>query len=242
MEEGMAQLRWLALGILVWGGLAHAQVSGAPQDQSQVKIDKTKLSYAIGFQIGSQFANGEPDVDIPTLQRAIQDAYTKKRPAVPMRDMHDQLRALDEQMHSQALAQFKRAAETNARKSAAYMESNRSKPGVIQLPSGIQYEVVKKGTGTKPVPEGSVVTVNFRAMLIDGTEFDSSWAHGSPVSFVVNNKVIPGWQEVIQRMHVGDLWKVTVPPAMAYGIKGDPPRIGPNEALVFEIELLEIKP
>ena len=133
----MAQLRWLALGILCWGGLAHAQVSSAPQDQSQVKLDKTKLSYAIGFQIGSQFANGEPDVDIPTLLRAIQDAYAKKHPTVSMRDMHDQLRELDEQMHSQALAQFKRVAETNARKSADYMERNRSKPGVIQLPSGI---------------------------------------------------------------------------------------------------------
>jgi len=238
----MAQLRWLAFGILLWGAVAHAQDSSAPQGQPEVKIDKNKLSYAIGYQIGSQFANGEPDVDIPTLMRAIQDAYGKKRPSVSMRDMHDQLRALDEQMHTQALAQFKQAADTNARKSADYMERNRSKPGVIQLPSGIQYEVLKKGTGTKPVPEGSVVTVNFRAMLIDGTEFDSSWAHGSPVSFVVNNKVIPGWQEVIQRMHVGDLWKVTVPPSLAYGVKGDPPRIGPNEALVFEIELLEIKP
>jgi len=242
----MAQLRWLALGVLLWGAVAHAQDGSGPQGQSpassQTKLDKNKLSYAIGYQIGSQFANGDPDVDIPTLLRAIQDAYAKKRPSVPMRDMHDQLRSLDEQMHAQALQQFKDAAESNARKSAAYMERNKAKPGVIQLPSGIQYEVLKKGTGTKPVPEGSVVTVNFRAMLVDGTEFDSSWAHGSPVSFVVNNKVIPGWQEVIQRMHVGDLWKVSVPPNLAYGIKGDPPRIGPNEALVFEIELLEIKP
>jgi FKBP-type peptidyl-prolyl cis-trans isomerase FklB len=241
MEIGMAQLRWLALGILFWGALAHAQDNGATPDTAGVKLDKTKLSYAIGYQIGSQFANGEPDVDIPTLVRAIQDAYAKKRPTVSMQDMHDQLQGLDQQMRTQAIAKFNSLAEANARRSAEYLDRNRQKPGVIQLPSGIQYEVLKKGNGTRDVPAGSVVTVNFRAMLIDGTEFDSSWAHGSPVSFVVNNKVIPGWQEVIQRMHVGDLWKVTVPPNQAYGLRGDPPRIGPNEALVFEIELLEIK-
>jgi FKBP-type peptidyl-prolyl cis-trans isomerase FklB len=238
----MAQRRWLALGILLWGAVAHAQDTGPAPDASSIKLDKTKLSYAIGYQIGSQFANGDgPDVDIATLQRAIQDAYGKKRPAVSMQDMHDQMQKLDQQMRTEALAKFNRLADANARKSADYMEHNRQKAGVIQLPSGIQYEVLHKGTGTRDVPAGSVVTVNFRAMLIDGTEFDSSWAHGSPVSFVVNNKVIPGWQEVIQRMHVGDLWKVTVPPSLAYGLRGDPPRIGPNEALVFEIELLEIK-
>ncbi|WP_233523319.1 FKBP-type peptidyl-prolyl cis-trans isomerase [Dyella solisilvae] len=237
----MARLRWLALGILIWGAAAHAQNSAQAADVATVKLDKIKLSYAIGYQIGSQFANGDPDIDIPTLQRAIQDAYSKKRPTVSMQDMHDQLQALDQQMRTEAMVKFKSLAEANARKSAEYLEHNRQKPGVIQLPSGIQYEVLKKGTGNRDVPVGSVVTVNFRAMLIDGTEFDSSWAHGSPVSFVVNNKVIPGWQEVIQRMHVGDLWKVTVPPNQAYGLRGDPPRIGPNEALVFEIELLEIK-
>lgn len=241
MEIGMATRRWLALGILFWGVVAHAQNAAPAPTTAPVKLDKAKLSYAIGYQIGSQFANGEPDVDIPTLQRAIQDAYSKKRPSVSMQDMHDQLQKLDDQMRAEATVKFNRLADANARKSAEYMERNRNKPGVIQLPSGIQYEVLKKGNGTRDVPAGSVVTVNFRAMLIDGTEFDSSWAHGSPVSFVVNNKVIPGWQEVIQRMHVGDLWKVTVPPNQAYGLRGDPPRIGPNEALVFEIELLEIK-
>jgi len=237
----MAQRRWLALGILLWGASVYAQDAGPATDAASVKLDKSKLSYAIGYQIGNQFANGDPDIDIPTLQRAIQDAYSKKRPSVSMQDMHDQLQKLDQQMRTEAMTKFNRLADANARKSAAYMERNRQKPGVVQLPSGIQYEVLKKGTGTKDVPAGSVVTVNFRAMLIDGTEFDSSWAHGSPVSFVVNNKVIPGWQEVIQRMHVGDLWKVTVPPSLAYGLRGDPPRIGPNETLVFEIELLEIK-
>lgn len=238
----MTRLRWLALGITMLGATAiHAQTR-APASAAQASgLDRNKLSYAIGYQIGSQFANGDPDVDIATMQRAIQDAYNKRRPAVPMQDMHEQLRRLDKHMHDKAEADFQSLATANAAKSADYLAKNRQKPGVVQLPSGIQYQVLKQGTGKDQPAVNSTVTVNFRATLIDGTEFDSSWAHGSPVSFIVNNKVIPGWQDVIQRMHVGDKWRVVIPPALAYGERGNLPRIGPNEALVFEIELLEIK-
>lgn len=236
----MAQLRWLALGILMWGAAVHAQSSAPAPDAGAIRLDKNKLSYAIGYQIGSQFANGDPDIDVPTLQRAIQDAYAKKQPAVSMQDMHDQLKRLDQQMHTQAEAQFKRIAQANARKSADYMERNRQQPGVIQLPSGIQYAVLKKGDGRVNPNVTSQVTANYRGMLVDGTEFDSTWARGVPVKFAVD-KVIPGWQYVIPLMHVGDRWKVVIPPNLAYGTAGALPRIGPNEALVFEIELLDIQ-
>jgi FKBP-type peptidyl-prolyl cis-trans isomerase FklB len=236
----MAQLRWLVLGILFWGATVHAQEIAASNNAASTKLDKDKLSYAIGFQIGSQFANGEPDIDIPTLQRAIQDAYSKRRPAVSMQDMHDQLQMLDEQMHATAIAEFKRIAEANARKSIDFMDRNRQQAGVIQLPSGIQYAVIKKGEGRISPGVSSMVTVNYRGMLVDGTEFDSTWARGAPVHFEVD-KVIPGWQDVIPRMHVGDRWKVVIPPRLAYGAHGALPRIGPNEALVFEIELLDIQ-
>jgi FKBP-type peptidyl-prolyl cis-trans isomerase FklB len=111
---------------------------------------------------------------------------------------------------------------------------------VVQLPSGIQYAVIRKGDGKTRPAVTSTVTVNYRGMLVDGTEFDSSWAHGAPVSFAVN-RVIRGWQDVIPRMHVGDRWKVVIPPQLAYGERGQLPRIGPNEALVFDIELLDVK-
>lgn len=234
----MARLRGLALGMLLLGGMAHAQdqASASPQ----VKLDKHKLSYAIGYQIGSQFAGGEPKVDLDTLQRAIQDAYAKRRPSVSMQDMHEQLQQLELQMHADAVTEFKRIAAANARKSADYMARNRQRPGVVQLPSGIQYAVIEQGKGTQSPVVTSTVTVNYRGMLVDGTEFDSSWAHGAPVTFQVD-KVIPGWQDVIPRMHVGDRWKVVIPPKLAYGERGQLPRIGPNEALVFEIELLDIQ-
>ncbi|WP_426700203.1 FKBP-type peptidyl-prolyl cis-trans isomerase [Rhodanobacter sp. Col0626] len=230
----------LAALLLLGGGAAYAQ-SGAPTTAAPAKPDRAKLSYAIGYQIGSQFADGKPDVDIPVLVRAIQDAYAKRHPTVSMQDMHRQLLRLDQQMHTDALAEFRQIAAANARKSAAYMVHNRQQAGVVQLPSGIQYAVMSQGTGTASPTVSSTVTVNYRGMLIDGTEFDSTWAHGAPVSFSVD-KVIRGWQDVIPRMHVGDRWRVVIPPQLAYGATGALPRIGPNEALVFEIELLDIKP
>ncbi|OOG61515.1 peptidylprolyl isomerase [Rhodanobacter sp. B04] len=239
MEKGMTYLRCALLGILLLGGVAHAQNRPGPASES-VKLDKSKLSYAIGYQIGSQFADGRPDVDVTILMRAIQDAYAKRQPTVPMPEMHEQLRSLERQMHANALAEFKRIAEANARKSADFMARNRQQPGVVQLPSGIQYAVLSKGSGSASPTVTSTVTVNYRGMLVDGTEFDSTWAHGAPVSFQVNG-VIRGWQDVIPRMHVGDRWKVVIPPQLAYGEEGALPRIGPNEALVFEIQLLDIK-
>lgn len=237
MEQGITHLRCALSGmLLLFAGTACAQSSAPPP----ARPDKARLSYAIGYQIGSQFADGKPDVEIPVLVKAIEDAYAKRRPSVSMQEMHQQLQRLDQQMHAEALAEFKQIAAANARKSAAYLASNRQQPGVVQLPSGIQYRVLSKGDGDVSPTVTSLVTVNYRGMLIDGTEFDSTWAHGAPVSFTVD-KVIRGWQDVIPRMHAGDRWKVVIPPQLAYGEAGALPRIGPNEALVFEIELLAIK-
>lgn len=238
MDQGITPLRCVAFGMFwLLAAAAVAQDNATPP----ARPDKAKLSYAIGYQIGSQFADGKPDVDIPRLVQAIEDAYAKRRPGVTMQDMHQQLQRLDQQMHADALAEFKRISAANARKSAAYLASNRQQPGVVQLPSGIQYRVLSKGDGKISPAVTSTVTVNYRGMLVDGTEFDSTWAHGAPVSFTID-KVIRGWQDVIPRMHTGDRWKVVIPPQLAYGEAGALPRIGPNEALVFEIELLAIKP
>ncbi len=232
--------RWPVLGILLLATAAHAQHRLAGGPAASVPLDKHKLSYAIGYRIGSQFADGDPDVDIATLQKAIQDAYAKRRPAVPMQEMQAQLESLGEHIHANNVAEFKRIAVANARKSADYMIHNAQQAGVVQLPSGVQYAVIKHGTGNASPSTASTVVMNYRGMLIDGTEFDSSWAHGAPVSYPVN-QMIPGWQDVIPRMHVGDRWRVVIPPQLAYGERGELPRIGPNEALVFEIELLDVK-
>ncbi len=230
----------ILLGGLLLGGQVYAQGRPADAPTAPAKLDKTKLSYAIGYQIGDQFADGKPDVDIATLQRAIQDAYAKRRPAFPVQQLHEQLQLLAHHMHADALIEYKRIAAENARKSSRFLAANAQRKGVVQLPSGVQYSVIIKGSGTASPDLGSTVVLNYRGMLIDGTEFDSTWAHGAPVSYPVK-EMLPGWRQVIPRMHMGDRWKVVIPPQLAYGETGELPRIGPNEALVFDIELLDIK-
>ncbi|GLQ97379.1 FKBP-type peptidyl-prolyl cis-trans isomerase [Dyella mobilis] len=241
----MAHVRWLVPGLLLLAACSvqAQQLPAAPnvKPAAATKIDKHKLSYALGYRIGTKFSEGDFPIDLAVLQKAIEDAYAKRPPAVPKEEMYQQMLALDALMREEALAEYHRIATENAHKSAEFLSHNASLPGVVQLPSGIQYSVIKKGDGTNSPGIDSLVTVNYRGMLIDGTEFDSTWAHGAPVSFTVD-KVIRGWQYVIPRMHVGDRWKVVIPPALAYGEGGMLPRIGPNQALVFDIELLDIKP
>jgi FKBP-type peptidyl-prolyl cis-trans isomerase FklB len=224
----------LCCGTAIAQSAPQAPVSGAPA------IDKTKLSYAIGYQIGTQFANSaQPDVDIAILVKALQDGYAKRAPGVPIDVMQQQLVNFDAKVQRDSVVEFRRVAAANAQRSTDFLAKNKSKPGVVTLPSGIQYNVLARGRGPQAQVTSTVV-VNYRGALIDGTEFDSSYAHGKPVTFTVN-RVIPGWQDVIPRMHVGDKWKVVIPPQLAYGERGELPRIGPNEALVFEIELVDIR-
>jgi FKBP-type peptidyl-prolyl cis-trans isomerase FklB len=249
MEKVMAYTRWLVPVFLLLAACAvQAQGPLAPspppkQPPPPVKIDKYKLSYAIGYHLGTQLSSSDfpAGVDINVVRKAIEDGYEKRSPSVTKQDMFDQLSGLGEHIREEAISEFKRIASDNARNSTEFMTRNATQPGVVQLPSGIQYSVIKKGDGTVNPGVDSWVTVNYRGMLVDGTEFDSTWAHGTPVSFALNG-AIRGWQYVIPRMHVGDRWKVVIPPQLAYGDRGMLPRIGPNQALVFDIELLDIKP
>jgi FKBP-type peptidyl-prolyl cis-trans isomerase len=237
----MSPLRFLVIALsLLTGGAAFAQSAPTAPASGAPAIDKTKLSYAIGYQIGTQFANSaQPDVDIAVLVKALQDGYAKRPPGVPIDTMQQQLVNFDAKVQRDSVVEFRRVATANAKRSDDFLSRNRTRPGVTTLPSGIQYAVLAKGRGPQAQMTSTVV-VNYRGALIDGTEFDSSYAHGKPVTFTVN-RVIPGWQDVIPRMHVGDKWKVVIPPALAYGERGELPRIGPNEALVFEIELVDIR-
>jgi len=236
----MSPLRFLVIALSLLSGSVLAQSAPTTPASGAPAIDKTKLSYAIGYQIGTQFANSaQPDVDISVLVKALQDGYAKRAPGVPIDVMQQQLVNFDAKVQRDSVVEFRRVATANAQRSADFLARNRTRPGVVTLPSGIQYAVLTKGRGAQAQMTSTVV-VNYRGALIDGTEFDSSYAHGKPVTFTVN-RVIAGWQDVIPRMRVGDKWKVVIPPALAYGERGELPRIGPNEALVFDIELVDIQ-
>lgn len=222
-------------------GQADVVATAATADKptpSAVTPDRQQVSYAIGYRIGSEFANGRPQVDLSTLIRAIRDAHAGHAPEVPIPVMQQQLQALSRQMHQQAQQKFHDLARENADESKAFMRENAKRPGVVTLPSGVQYKVLDKGNGASPTVD-STVKINYRGALIDGMEFDSSWAHGKPVTYAVRD-MLPGWRDVLPRMHAGARWKVFIPPDQAYGKRGQLPRIGPNEALVFDIQLLDV--
>jgi FKBP-type peptidyl-prolyl cis-trans isomerase FklB len=133
----------------------------------------------------------------------------------------------------------KQQGEKNKKEGEAYLAENQKKEGVITLPSGLQYKVIKPGTGKKPKAE-DMVTVHYRGTLVGGTEFDSSYRHGKPASFPAN-RVIPGWTEVLQLMEEGAKWEVFIPSKLAYGEQGAGNEIGPNATLIFEIELISVQ-
>ena len=220
----------LAMVALLVSGTALAQ---------DTTSEKGKLSYSIGYQIGKDFTDRKMEVDINTVIRAMQDAYAKRNPAVAEETMRDTLTAFQTKMMTEAKAEFDKIAGANLAKSNKFMTENKTKKGIVSLPSGLQYRVIEDGTG-KQVGATSEVTVHYRGSLSDGLEFDSSFARGEPVKFKVN-EVIKGWQESLSRMKVGDHWQIFVPPDMAYGERGQPPRIGPNQALVFDIKVIDSK-
>ncbi|MEO8672965.1 MAG: FKBP-type peptidyl-prolyl cis-trans isomerase [Tahibacter sp.] len=225
---------------LRWSVAAAAMFAAGAVLAQDTSSEKGKLSYAIGFQIGNDFVERKMDVDINTIVRAMQDGYGKKSPAVSEEVMRDVLGKMQQKMMTEAKAEFDKVAGENKAKSQRFMTENRGKKGIVVLPSGVQYRVIEEGNGNKKATAETDVTVHYRGSLTSGLEFDSSFARNEPVHFKVKD-VIKGWQEVLPLMRAGDHWQLFVPPELAYGERGQAPRIGPNEALVFEIKVIEVK-
>lgn len=198
------------------------------------KSEKEIFSYAIGFQIGQGFKRDGIDVDTSAMSQAIQDVMNDKAPSVSL----DEMRIAMENAQKKLIAL--RQAEAEKAKSAGtkFLADNGKKDGVVTRESGLQYKVISSGKGKQAKPEGSI-TAHYEGSLIDGTVFDSSYRRGEPATFNVN-QVIKGWQEVIPLMREGDKWKVYIPSDMAYGERGQGPVIGPNETLIFDIELVKV--
>ena len=219
--------------------LAAVCLLGATAVSAQeLSTDEDKLSYALGYQIGTDFKFRNVDVNLETLIQALRDAMGETAPRVPEQEMAALLKAMQEEMQAEQIEKFKEIAEENKRKSEEFLASNRSKNNVVELPSGVQYRVIDEGAGDRPTLESEVI-VHYRSSTMNGLEFDSSFARGEPVTFKVN-QVLKGWQEVLPLMKPGAMWQVFVPPEMAYGLRGQRP-VGPNEALVFDINLVEVK-
>jgi FKBP-type peptidyl-prolyl cis-trans isomerase FklB len=247
----------LAAGIVLLGGAAAQQTPAKPAQGTTttthrrtttaatkpkplvLTTEKDKQSYAIGLNVGKSLHRDDIEVDPKIVLQGLQDAMaggavllTDDQIKTVMTDLQTQVRQKQEEKR---LAM----AETNKKDGAAFLAANATKPGVVTLPSGLQYKILTPGTGPKPTATDSVIC-NYRGTLLDNTEFDSSYKRGEPATFPVTG-VIKGWTEALQLMPVGSKWQLFIPSDLAYGERGRPP-IEPNATLVFELELTSIAP
>lgn len=230
----MRRWRWVAaVALVLWTGLACAADAPAFKDQ------KEKTSYAIGMDIAHSLKRQFVEVDPEFVAKGLRDAISGGKTLLSEEEMGQTLMALQKELMAKAEERHKAIGEKNKRDGEAFLAQNKKKEGVVTLPSGLQYKVIREGDG--PIPtDNDVVETNYRGTLIDGTEFDSSYRRGQPATFPVRG-VIPGWTEALKRMKVGSKWQLFIPPDLAYGARGAGRDIGPNATLIFDIELLGIK-
>lgn len=207
-------------------------------DVAPSKVDKQKISYSFGMQYGTFLKRNGIEIDLAEWTKAVNDTLAGK-PSMTDQEAQEVMNAFRTEMMAKQQAKQKEEGEKNEKAGAAFLEENAKKDGIKTTASGLQYKIIKEGTGAKPSPTDTVTT-HYKGTLIDGTEFDSSYGRGEPASFPVNG-VIAGWTEALQLMPVGSKWQLFIPAKLAYKERGSPPKIGPNSTLIFDIELLDIK-
>lgn len=212
---------------------------GADKKAEEAKLDtlEAKMSYIFGANMATQFKQEGIAIDPAALALAVVDIQAGKESRISQEDMQQVMQEFQAQAQAKQEEKFKLDSEANKAASDAFLAANATKEGVQTTESGLQFKVVTAGEGAKPTTEDSV-TVHYKGTLIDGKEFDSSYARGEPVTFPVTG-VIPGWTEALQLMSKGAKYELYIPAELAYGAGGTGP-IGPNSALVFEVELLDI--
>ncbi len=210
-------------------------VSAFAKDAGEFKTDKQKFSYTVGFQLGQNLKRQNLDIDPKIVSQGIQSALSGAKPKLTPDQMQASVAAYQkkEQEKTEALA------KKNLEAGQAFLEANKKKDGVVSLPSGLQYKVVTEGKGKQPKSTDTVIA-HYRGALIDGTEFDSSYKRNEPATFPVQG-VIKGWQEALPLMKEGAKWQVYIPSDLGYGARGAGAAIGPNQVLIFDIELLSVK-
>ncbi len=214
---------------------ALATASSQAMGEGGFGTERENWSYAIGARIGLDMMQRGIDLDAKAFAQAIEDIQAGRALRLSDREMNDALRALQAGQADRLQAMARRNKEAGEK----FLAENKTKPGIKTTPSGVQYAVIQAGSGERPTLNDTVV-VHYKGTLINGKEFDSSYSRGEPATFPVNG-VIQGWQEVLQKMKVGAKWRAYIPASLAYGEHGAPPSIGPNETLIFDIELLDIK-
>ena len=219
-------------------GLAMSSAIAA-LDSAPLSTDVDKLSYSIGADLGKNFSKQGIEINANAMERGLQDGLKGGALLLSEDQMKDVLNKFQKDLMAKRQEEFTKLAEANKDKGQTFLNQNKSKPGIVALPSGLQYKIVEAGKGLKPSKEDTV-TVDYTGRLINGEVFDSSEKTGKPATFKVS-QVIPGWTEALQMMPAGSTWEVYVPSALAYGPRSVGGPIGPNETLIFKIHLISIE-
>lgn len=227
---------YLGFGAANQQNTAQAEAPAASAGEVNLESEKAKLGYMFGFQIATNMKQDgiAEEIDLDAFYAAQREILSGKESRMTMEEMQATQMAFMAKKQAEAQA----IADENKSKGEDYLKSNKDKKGVVVTESGLQYEVLREGKGKQPAAENSVV-VHYQGTLIDGTVFDSSYERNQPATFAVNG-VIPGFSEGILLMKEGAKNRLTIPAGIAYGEQG-PPSIGPNQVLVFEVELIEVK-
>ncbi len=222
-------------------GAAKKPATATPE--VTLKDTKDKFSYALGMSLGKNLGTNltrqEVEFDPDLVARGMKDALVGANPLMTDQEASTVLQQVQTEVREKAAAKRQQIEEENKADATAFFAQNKNKPGVVTLPSGLQYKIITAGTGPKPKATDTVVC-NYRGTLLDGKEFDSSYKRGEPATFPVSG-VIKGWTEALQLMPVGSKWELYVPSDLAYGERGAGEDITPGSALIFEVELLSIK-
>ncbi|MCP5108180.1 MAG: FKBP-type peptidyl-prolyl cis-trans isomerase [bacterium] len=221
----------------------NAGTPDAAAGDQKVKLDSeiAKSSYAIGFNMGQSMRNIKDKLDFAVVLQGLRDGFAGDDKAqMPVADIRKTITAFQQKLRTEMNEKRKAQGAKNKGEGEAFIKENAKKEGVITTKSGLQYKIIKKGTGASPKAVDTV-EVHYRGTLIDGTEFDSSYKRGTTIKFALN-RVIPGWTEGVQLMKVGAKYKFFVPSNLAYGQRGAGQQIGPDAALIFDIELISIIP
>ncbi len=220
--------------VVIFAALALVTSIVAQEKKTPLKDQKDKSSYAIGLNIGMNFNKQKIAINPDVFVAGVKDGLAGK-PQMTEAEVRETMTNLEKDMESKQ----KEASQKNASDGEKFLAENKKKEGVKTTASGLQYKVIKEGTGPQPKATDTV-TVNYRGTLIDGTEFDSSYKRGQPATFPLN-AVIKGWTEGLQLMKVGSKYQIFIPASLGYGERGAGADIGPNSTLIFEVELMDTK-
>lgn len=225
---------WLAL-LAVAVFAAQAGAAEAPALVTQ----KDKISYCIGVNVAKSFKLQKIEVDVDVLMRGLKDELSGGKILVTDAELRAVLTGLQNELRQKQTQAMRTAAIDNDKAGRQFLAENGKKEGVVTLPDGLQYKILKAGGGKKPT-DADTVECHYKGALLNGTEFDSSYRTGKPATFKVKG-VIPGWTEALKLMPVGSKWQLVIPSNLAYGPRGAGRLIGPNATLIFEVELVAIK-